>query len=226
MSCPIICEVSTKNLLSNVKKVKSLIGEKPKFYAVVKSDAYGHGLVGVSNVLYPIVDGFCVSLASEALTLRLSGCDKEILLLTPATKSSLESLILKDITLTVCDRRQVIDIAEACSHLGRVAKVHVKLNTGMNRLGASTLNEINGILNVASLSGIKVAGAYSHLGDVLNKKYLLSQREEFLRLIDPIKNYDHEIVAHLSSSGGILNGKDNYFDGVRSGIMLYGYAPF
>ncbi|MBQ3235873.1 MAG: alanine racemase [Clostridia bacterium] len=226
MSCPIICEVSIKNLVNNAVKVKTLLSKRTRLYAVVKSDAYGHGLAGVANALYSHVDGFCVSLASEALTLRICGCDKEILLLTPATKSAIESLVLKDITLTVCDKRQIVDIAEVCDKLGRQASVQLKLNTGMNRLGASTESEVNDIVSVASKSGVIITGAYSHLGDVLNSKYLKSQRNEFLRLSSAVKNYSDRAVIHLSASGGILLGEDYHFDAVRSGIMLYGYTPF
>ncbi|MBO7214398.1 MAG: alanine racemase, partial [Clostridia bacterium] len=226
MSLPIICEVSLKNLNQNAERVKSLIDKRTKFYAVVKSDAYGHGLVGVANSLYTLVDGYCVSLANEALTLRLSGIDKEILLLTPADKEQLENLVLKDITLTVCDKRQVIEIAEVCQRLSTTASVQIKLNTGMNRLGASTINEVGDILNIASQFNLNVTGAYSHLGDSQNKRYAKEQRSKFIALSDAVKNYYENACLHLSASGGILLGKDYEFNAVRSGLMLYGYLPY
>lgn len=225
MSCPIICEVSLKNVYDNAKKVKSLLNSKTKLYAVVKSDAYGHGLAPVSSCLYTIADGFCVSLASEALTLRISGCDKEILLLTPATKSVLESLIRKNVTLTVCNKAQLLDIVDASNKLGKVAKIHLKLNTGMNRLGADTVTEVNELVNLSEKSGVNLAGAYSHLGNVKDKKYSKAQLDRFLTLTESVKNYNEGAILHLASSGGILLGDKYHFDGVRSGIMLYGYSP-
>ena len=97
MSCPLLAQVNLTNLKDNTKQVKNLIGNKTKLYAVVKGNAYGHGLIEVASAIYSLVDGYCVSMEREAFDLRLSGIDKEIILLTPAFYS-LESLIDKDIT--------------------------------------------------------------------------------------------------------------------------------
>ncbi len=226
MSCPIICKVSTKNIIDNARTVRTLIGDKTKFYAVVKSNAYGHGLVGVSNLLYSVVDGFCVSLISEAIDLRISGIDKEILLLTPTPKEYLDTLILNDITLTVCDKFSLIDIVDVCHKINKKAKIHLKLNTGMNRLGASTISEVSEIISIIKKSGsVELSGAYSHLGDPSNRKYSNEQLKVFKKLAEPVKCYDDKAILHLSSSGGILLGDKFKFDGVRSGLMIYGYSP-
>ncbi len=227
MSYPIICEVSTENIVENARSVKSLLSDKTKFYAVVKSNAYGHGLVEISNILYSIVDGFCVSFASEALTLRIAGIDKEILLLTPTPKEYIEPLVLNGVTLTICNKASLLDVVAVCSKIKKKARVHIKLNTGMNRLGVSSISEVNEIISIADKSEfIDLSGAYSHLGDPLNKRYSERQLKSFIKLSKPVKDYNDKVILHLSSSGGILLGDKYHFDGVRAGLTLYGYSPF
>ncbi len=225
MSCPLLAQIDLNNLKNNTKAVKGLIDKRVKLCAVVKSNAYGHGLVEVSSALYPIADSYCVSMEREALDLRISGINKEIILLTPALYG-VESLINKDITLTVSTKSEMLAISKACEKLGKTANVHIKLNTGMNRLGASSIFDVNEIIGVAKSSDIAVTGALSHFGDTKNKKYVNNQYESFLRLSEPIVNYNDRANLHLSSSGGALLDDKYHFSMVRVGIMLYGYTPF
>ena len=225
MSCLIKAEVDISKIKTNALAVKKLIGDKVKLSAVVKSNAYGHGAVKISNSLYPFVDSYCVSMESEAVDLRISGIDKEIILLTPSL-NGVERLIENQVTLTVSSKVEVLSVIKACEKLNKTAKIHLKLNTGMNRLGASTLLEVGEIINAIKDSSVKLTGALSHLGEVKNKKYLNFQYQNFLRLTEPIKNYDDKVCLHLSSSGGALLGDKYLFSMVRVGLMLYGYTPF
>ncbi len=225
MSCLVKAEVDISKIKANALAVKKLIGDKVKLSAVVKSNAYGHGIVKVSSCLYPLVDSFCVSMESEAIDLRISGIDKEIILLTPSL-SGVERLIFNGVTLTASSKAEVISIIKGCERVNKGAKIHLKLNTGMNRLGASTLLEVGEIINAIKDSPVKLTGALSHLGEVKNKKYLNLQYQNFLRLTEPIKNYDDKVCLHLSSSGGALLGDKYLFSMVRVGLMLYGYTPF
>ncbi len=226
MSYPVIKRVSLYNLKENLSKIKTLVGSKTKVFAVVKANAYGHGIIGVSNAVYSMVDGFCVSLVKEALDLRFSGIDKEILLLTPIDENYLERLIEKDITLTITSKRDAILLDGICSGLNKRAKVHIKLNTGMNRLGLSSVYEVNEVLSIARRNNFIITGVYSHLGDAKNKKYANFQRENFIKLSSYILDEYPMVTMHLSSSAGILLGEKFYFDMVRVGLSLYGYTPF
>ena len=225
MSCLLKAEVDISKIKSNALAVKKLIGDRVKLSAVVKSNAYGHGAVKISNSLYSLVDCYCVSMESEALDLRISGIDKEIILLTPSL-SGVERLIENQVTLTVSSKAEVLSVIKACEKLNKTAKIHVKLNTGMNRLGASSLLEVSEIINAVKDSPVRLTGALSHLGEVTSKSYVKSQYQKFLRLTDPIKNYDDKACLHLSSSGGALLGEKYLFSMVRVGLMLYGYTPF
>ena len=225
MPIPLLAQINLTNLKSNAKAVRDLIKNKTKLYAVVKGNAYGHGLVETSSALYQVVDGYCVSMEREALDLRVSGIDKEIILLTPAI-CNLDSLVDKDITLTVSTKSEMLAVIKTCEKLQKCATVHIKLNTGMNRLGASSIFDVNEIIGLAKNSQVTISGAFSHFGDVKNKKYVDSQYQTFLRLSEPIMNFDDKACLHLSSSGGALLGEKYLFSMVRIGLMLYGYTPF
>ena len=150
MSLPLIATISSKNLLNNLSSIKKLTC-KSKICAVVKSDAYGHGLVEIANILYMHVDCFAVSLESECLALRLAGIDKDIILLTPIFASNVSSLINYNITLTVSTLNELKLIYKNAKLLNKKVKVHFAINTGMNRLGFDDASTINLAINYCLL---------------------------------------------------------------------------
>ena len=135
MSYKTVAEISLKNLQNNANNVKKLLNSKTKFYAVVKSNAYGHGIVEVSNALYNIVDAFCVSLIDEAVKLRVAGIDKDILMLTPAFLETVNELVRYNITISVSSLKELKLIDKTAKNLNAKAKIQLKINTGMNRYG-------------------------------------------------------------------------------------------
>ena len=227
MSLPLIAEIDSLKLINNAKVVKSKI-KNAKFCAVVKSNAYGHGLVEVSNFLYSYVDCFAVALTSEAYALRVAGIDKEILLLTPSFYQDIEKLIEYEITLSISTIKELIAVIEISNKMQKFAYVHISLNTGMNRLGFKNLNDINYIIKLVNESGkyIKITGAFSHFCKAENKKLTDKQFYTFLYLVQPLKEYNNDITLHISSSGGLLKDKKYHLDMVRVGILLYGYKPY
>ncbi len=227
MSYPTIAEISLNKLKNNALKVKKLLGRKTKFYAVVKSNAYGHGIVEVSNALYQIADGFCVSLLSEALKLRISGIDKDILMLTPPFKETAIDLVRYDITTAVSSLDEIKLIENSAISLNKIAKVQLAINTGMNRLGFSDKKSILTVLNhLKNSKNLTLTGAFSHFGNVLNKNYTERQFVKFTSLLKIIKQYYPKIDVHISSSGGVLLGKKYHLNACRVGLLLYGYKPF
>lgn len=227
MSLPLKAEINLSDIANNLSAVKSKLDRAVKVCAVVKSDAYGHGLVEVASCLYSRADYFAVSLASEALALRYAGIDKPILLLTPAFCENYAVLIKRGITLIVSTLSELKEIAKTAKSMHIVASVHIKINTGMNRLGANSVCEINEMLSFALYSdSVSIDGALTHFGDVLNKKYLTRQFENFKKLSDPVKNFNDKAILHASSSGATLLGDRYHFSMVRLGIALYGYKPF
>ena len=227
MSYPIICEISLEKLKENALKVKKLLGNKTKFYAVVKSDAYGHGIVPIASEIYSVVNGYCVSLTSEAIKLRVSGIDKEILMLTPVFSETVEELIRYNITISVSSLSDILLVEKTAIKLNKKAKIQLAINTGMNRLGFNGLTDLLNSLNYLKTSSfILLTGAYSHFGNTLNKEYTERQFRCFNYLTKAIKKQFKNLTYHISASGGLLLDKKYLLNACRVGLLLYGYKPF
>ena len=209
----------------NALNIKKRLPKNTKFCAVVKADAYGHGAERVASAIYGIVDCFAVALVEEGEKLRLCGIKKDILILTPVFKEEIDRAILNNFTLTVDRVEDLKKIIKCAKKLNAKVKVHFKYNTGMNRLGFDSLNELNQALSVAKKSGVIIIdGLYCHYSKPQNDKSLNKATNKFLLANKLIKGYNESAVCHASASGGFL--KEKYFDMVRIGILLYGYYPF
>lgn len=199
---------------SNAGFVRSLIGNR-LFWAVVKADAYGHGAAEISREIEDIADGFCVALAGEGAELRINGITKPILVLAPPLDEE-DAAIMKfyNLTPTVTD--------EKSARLVGNLKCHVAVNTGMNRYGCFG-EELKRVLSI--LDGGQIEGVYSHLYAAENAVHSKRQLNAFKGAVLKVKEHSPNAFAHLAASGGILRGGEYLLDGVRCGLMLYGYAP-
>ncbi len=216
--------VNLANLKQNALKIKSKL-KNTKLCAVVKADAYGHGACPVANALYPVCDSFAVALVEEGVALRQGGINKEILVLIPPFIGEIERAISYDLSLTVDNISLLYHIQKICEKLNKKCKIHIKFNSGMNRLGVDNLQDLQKMLDVcAKLKRVKVQGLFSHYACPEDKKCFESATEQFLLANDLVKGYNKNILSHISASGGFLKGAN--FDMVRIGIMLYGYTPF
>lgn len=211
---------------TNALSVKKLLPPKTKFCAVVKADAYGHGAAKVSNALYGLADCFAVALTEEAVALRYSAIDKDILVLNKALNGEDVYLAAKyDLILTVTCENDLIEYNRIAYKSRSVVRVHLKYNTGMNRHGVTGLAELKRILAIAKgCRFISIEGIYTHFAFPENDLVRKKASNEFLLANNLIKRYNNRAIAHASASGGILKGE--FFDMVRVGIMLYGYKPF
>ncbi len=217
--------IDLNNLIFNAKSIKKNLPPFVKFYAVVKADAYGHGLVECANALYPIVDGFCVALKEEAINLRLSGIKKEILLLIPPFKEDVDALIEADVTVSAFKREEIARLEKKAKGQNKKVRVHLIFNTGMNRLGIDTVEELIKILDFSKkCPHVEISGIFSHFASPENKELREKAVRKFLLAKNVVKVYNNKAVAHISASGGFLAGE--YFDLVRIGLLLYGYEPF
>ena len=197
----------------NALRIKALCSNK--FFAVVKADAYGHGAEEVSRYIEDIADGFCVAIIEEGIALRVGGITKQILVLTPPLDSyDVSRAKAYNLTLTVNSIQSAT--------LLKGAECHIKVNTGMNRLGCD-LSELPSILK--KLPPESIDGVYSHLFAPQDESACEFQFAVFERAARLVKTFKPCATAHLSARGGLLRGGKYLFDGVRSGILLYGYAP-
>ena len=217
--------ISLNTLKQNAIKIKKRLPKNCKFCAVVKSDAYGHGMVQCSNALYKIVDCYAVASVEEGVKLRLSGIDKDILVLTPFIKNDAKKAVKYRLTLSIDDIGDLKILNAQAKKQKSIAKIHIKYNTGMNRLGIDGLDELKEFLDkLKEYKNIEVDGIYSHYSNPKNRKSLERQTNKFLLANNLIKSYNINVTSHISASGGFLQGK--FFDMVRIGILLYGYTPY
>ena len=206
--------VNLSAIRNNARLVRRLTGDR-FFYAVVKADGYGHGAEEVAREIEDIVDGFCVAIVDEGAALRLGGVTKPILVLAPPTdKEDADRIKRYALTPTVTDERSA-ELVKDCA-------CHIAVNTGMNRYGCFG-KELERVLEI--LPAGNAVGAYSHLYAAENDGESLKQLEAFMRAAEIIKTHSPNALLHLAASGGILRGGEYLLDGVRCGIMLYGYAP-
>lgn len=198
----------------NAHFVRSLIKNR-FFWAVVKADAYGHGAEQVARELESIADGFCVAIADEGAALRASGISKPVLVLAPPRDTAdADKIKFYGLIPSVTD--------ELSAKLIAGTPCQVAINTGMNRYG-SFGEELSALLSILPKGSI--AGAYSHLYAAEDDLHSKRQLDFFLSESAKIKAHSPDAFLHIAASGGILRGGDYLLDGVRCGLMLYGYAP-
>lgn len=186
-----------------------------KFYAVVKADAYGHGAEEVARYIEDVADGFCVAIIEEGISLRVAGIAKPVLVFTPPLDAfDVARARAYNLTLTVN--------SVYTAKLAAGAPCHIKINTGMNRLGCNP-SQLKGVLR--ALPPESIEGVYSHLYAPQDGAASHRQAEIFLRAASAVKRVNGSAVAHIAASGGILRGGRYLMDAVRCGILLYGYAP-
>lgn len=202
-------------LRRNAENVRERIGNR-FFFAVVKADGYGHGAERVALALFSVADGFCVATVDEGARLRVAGIDKPVLVLAPLSgREDGEKARYYSLSTSV-GSMESLSLSNGCD-------VHIAVNTGMNRYGVNP-KALPAFIEAAK--DYNVTGVYSHLyaaGDIreCEKQYAI-----FKKASERVKEVFPKAVAHLSASGGILRGGRYLFDGVRCGILLYGYSPF
>ena len=228
-------EISLDNLTHNFETIRRQVGPKAKLLGVVKADAYGHGAVRVAKHLERLGAGYlAVSNLDECEELRVNGITLPILMLgfTPADQA--ERILKNDMTQAVPN----LAIAEAYSstavHAGGTMKVHIKLDTGMGRLGfqcddAHFDASLRDILKILTLPGLDVEGVFTHFcvsDEAADEcvEFTKIQHDRFLRMIDAVEtrgNFRFRL-HHCCNAGGIASYPEWAWDMVRCGIILYG----
>ncbi len=220
-----IAVVNSRKLLNNIEIIKN-VARCDKICAVVKADAYGHGAVGIASIAEPYVDYFAVALVEEGVELRLSGIEKPILVLIPVDYESIERAVLYDLTLTVDCITDAIKINDVCKKNSLSAKVHLKVDTGMHRLGFRVEDAEKICSIISRLKNVCVTGCYSHFADPECISRTEKQFAEFMIARERVKKFFPSCIFHIAASGGISNSSRYSLDMVRPGLLMYGYKPF
>lgn len=226
---PTWAEIDLNNLEHNMKEIAKLC-EGKEIIAVLKADAYGHGALDVARTL--IKGGATklgVAVITEALELRDSGIDAPIVILGYTPLSFAKKLIINDIEQTVYTYQCAAELSKEAQALNKRVKIHVGVDTGMGRIGfLPTKQSINEIEALSKLPNIDIEAIFTHFAtaDEADKSYTLEQIEKFNRFCDILEKRGVNVgKKHIANSAAIIDMPDTHFDGVRPGILLYGYYP-
>lgn len=210
-------EVNLENLEHNLKEIYSSV--QSPLMPVVKADAYGHGASIISPILeaYDFVQGFGVASIDEAISLRESGIKKDILVLGITPAWAFEAAIKHNIQITLVDINSAEALNNVTKQMNSNAKVHIKIDTGMNRIGFKE-NEFKVFINkLKELANLKIEYIFSHFADIQDLDFCQEQLAKFTELCSGLG-----FKKHLASSAAARVLKDSRFDLVRCGIELYG----
>ncbi len=222
-------EIDLDEIVSNYNKIKSSVNAK-EVLCVIKADAYGHGSTRVAHALQDAGAGyFAVATFDEALELRQSGITANILLLGYFDDESIGMLISQNITISVFDIKSAKFLSAICQNLNKTVRVHIKVDTGMNRLGFNFDNAINDIVEINKMKGISIEGLYTHFAvadEVVSAEKTHAQFNKFLSVCDELEQKGIKMkFCHCANSGALLQYKHMHMDMVRAGIVLYGHTP-
>jgi len=227
-SRPVYLEVNLQQLKSNLNAIRAFVGNA-KVMVMVKANAYGHGVDGVAPFIEPDVDYFGVALLEEGIHLRELGIHKPILVAGGALPEHIQHYAKYDLTLTGASV-SLLDAAEneSVKH-GKSIKVHLKIDTGMERLGVHEFDARGLIEKAAACSHIKVEGIFTHLAnsEIVDRRYSNIQLERFQSVLQLYSSINLPVpsIKHVCNSGGIVNLPNAYYDMVRTGILFYGVYP-
>ncbi len=224
----------------NYRQLREHVGSGVKFLGVVKADAYGHGAIRVSSLLEELgADYLAVSSIDEAMELRLNGIkDIPILILGHTPKEQVGRLIEYNITQAVTCRSKAVEYSEAAQAAGATLKIHIKVDTGMSRLGYLCEGKhfetgVEGICEACEMPGLDAEGIFTHFAvsdepGEFAKEYT---EKQFKLFTDVIAAVEEKLgrkfkLKHCANTGAVACYPETYLDMVRPGLLLYGYGEF
>lgn len=230
ITVPTWAEINLDNLRFNLNNIKNLLEEDIKICGVIKADAYGHGAVEVAKLLEKEkVDYLAVARTAEGIELRQNGITLPILNLGYTPDEAFEDSIKNKITMTVYSLETAQKINEIAKSLGEKACVHVKIDSGMTRIGFQPNEEsVQEIIELNKLEYIDLEGMFTHFAtaDEVSKEYTYKQANNYKFMSDKLDEAGVKIaVKHVSNSAAIMDCPDLRLNMVRAGIILYGHYP-
>jgi len=225
---PTHAEIRLGALRRNFRKAKELAGPGVKVLATVKANAYGHGILRVSQEFVEQgADYLGVAVLEEGVYLRRNGVKAPILVLGAVNLAQIPSFIDYGLDITLPSIEKARAISAAAVKAGKKARVHLKIDTGMERIGVQWYSAEPFIDEVLSLPGLEIVGLFSHFATADdNLAFAQEQLKRFRTVLDYLEKLGKRPpIVHISSSAGLVNMPEARFDMVRPGIILYGYEP-
>ena len=226
---PTWVEINLDAIANNVKNIKQLIGEKKELMAVVKGNAYGHDILEIASVvLNNGATRLAVARLEEGIFLRKSGITVPILVLGLTLKQQAEPLVSYNITPTVSEYEMIEKLSDSAFKEDKIVKVHLKVDTGMGRIGISPNHVLNFIKKVKVLKNVEIEGIFTHfsVADEKDKTYTEKQFKKFMEVLTILEKEEIRIpVKHVGNSATLLDLPHMWLDLVRPGISIYGLYP-
>ncbi len=220
-------EINLENLSQNIKNLKGLLKQETLFMAVVKANAYGHGMTEVSYAAIQAgADWLAVTNIDEAIELREAKIHKPILILGEVLNDDLRTAANKDISVALISLEKIREVSDI--NFDKPLKVHLKIDTGLNRLGIELAEIPEAVRILKSHRNIIIEGVFSHLASVEkeNFDYAKTQVKNFKEAIKILQqNGVQDIIRHLAATAATLLLPDSQFDMVRCGLGIYGLWP-
>lgn len=223
-------EVDLAAVRHNVRSIKGFLGPQRHLWAVVKANAYGHGAVETAAAALDAgADGVAVSCLNEAAELRVdAGIRAPLLVLAPGEPRAASWLVRLDIVQTACYRPMLEALSKAAQRLEKPATVHLKVDTGMGRLGVSPEHVTEFAQSLEHFPGVHLGGVFSHLATAESEDPSYAQLQ-FERFSTALRRLNAAGIApgmrHLANSAATLRFPEMLFDSVRAGLLLYGISP-
>ena len=225
---PTLVEVNLNRLTHNLNAIRAKVFPA-EVMAILKANAYGHGLVPVAKHMQALdIDYLGVAVLEEGILLREAGITKPILVLGGILGNQIPHFIKHNLTITASSVEKLEQIEEAAIHLGKRAHVHLKIDTGMERIGVHYYSAGNLLKASLNCKNVQIEGIYSHFAnaDQCDPGYSSLQLERFLEVLYFYERKSLPIpLRHMANSAAILKIPESYFDIVRPGILLFGVYP-
>ncbi|MCR4643411.1 MAG: alanine racemase [Lachnospiraceae bacterium] len=227
----VFATVNLDHIHYNIRRIRERIPKHCKIMAVIKADGYGHGAVRIAQELSGVdaVWGYAVATIDEALEIIEQGIGKPVLILGYTFPSTIPLAVEYGIRLTLFDMDSARLLHETAERSGKKAKVHIKLDTGMGRIGIQPDESgMEFVREVASLSGVEMEGIFTHFAraDETDKSSAREQYARYSRFCDRLESEGiHIPLKHCANSAAIMEMKETHLNLVRSGIITYGLRP-
>lgn len=227
---PVWADINLDHLAHNIREVRRVTRPEALVTAVIKADGYGHGAIAIAQTLLDHgADRFAVATLSEAIQLKKAFKETEIMVLGYTPNELIDEAIANDIIQTVFSLEQALFFNDRAIELGKKLKVHVKVDTGMRRIGMAVSEKtVEQIVEMNKMNHLELEGIFTHfaVADEVDKSFTEEQVTKFIWVITQLESHGVKIpIKHVSNSAAIIDCPEYNFDMVRAGIMLYGLYP-
>lgn len=226
---PTFCLIDIRALRWNFREVRKKVGQKVKILSVVKADAYGHGAREVAKALAEAgSDAFGVTTVAEGIELREAGIRAPILILAGVYPEEIDALLQNQLTPAIGSVEMLQRLEAVARKLGGSIKFHLKVDTGMGRIGLLSSEIDSWLPELEKIRALKLEGLFSHFSQAesRNEEYTKRQLKNFLSVVERLRGagFDPPLV-HMAKSAAVMTLPDSYFTMVRPGLILYGIHP-